>query len=416
MFKNKKILSWALYDWANSSFSTTVMAGFFPVFFKTYWSQGVSAVDTTSRLGTAISFSSFVIALVTPILGAMSDLRETKKIFLVLFMLVGTICCAWLGFIGTGQWPMAILAYGLAMMAFNASSVFYDSLLPSLGNEKDLDYASSLGFSLGYLGGGVLFLINVLMYLFPAKFGLASGVEGVQYSFVSVALWWFLFTFPLILNVPEPKSGVSPDRLSSLLSQTHRQLKKTMKELFNHKNLFLFVVAYWLYIDGVYTVMTMAVDYGISIGFKSEHLIVALLLTQFVGFPATLLFGHVTKNLGCRKPILVCLIIYSISVILASQMTDVWHFYALACVIGLVQGGVQSLSRSLFAKMIPANKSGEYFGFFNLVGKFASILGPLVVAASVQITQKSNYGLMGLVVLFGLGGYLLMNVNENQRA
>lgn len=416
MKNSKKIYSWAFYDWANSSFSTTVMAGFFPVFFKTYWSQGASAVDTTARLGTIISISSLLIALMTPVLGAFSDLRSSKKKFLLFFTFVGALSCAGLGLIDEGQWVQAVFAYGLAMMAFSASCVFYDSLLPSLGQEKDLDYASSLGFSLGYLGGGVLFSLNVLMYLFPSFFGFSGPVQAVQFSFFSVAVWWLVFTLPLLLNVPEPQGGFDSKRIPSMLSETFSQLKITMRDLFRRKELRIFVIAYWLYIDGVYTVMTMAVDYGISIGFKTEHLIAALLITQFVGFPATLAFGKITKNLGCRKPILFCLLVYSVSVVLASQMSSAWHFYMLAIVIGLVQGGVQSLSRSLFAKMIPAEKSGEYFGFFNLVGKFASILGPLVVAFSVQVTQKSNYGLLGLIFLFGAGGYLLLKVDEDLRS
>lgn len=416
MYKDKKILSWALYDWANSSFSTTVMAGFFPVFFKNYWSQGVQAIDSTARLGTTISFASLLIALLTPFLGAIADFRGSKKFFLAFFMIIGVLSCFWMATIGPGRWTDAALAYGFGMMAFSASSVFYDSLLPSIGRGTTLDYASSLGFSLGYLGGGVLFLINVIMYLKPEIFGLADGVSAVKVSFLTVGVWWFVFSIPLLKNVPEPQTlFVSRAHKKNIFQLTWESLKsigKTLAQLYKNKNLFIFICAYWLYIDGVYTVMTMAVDFGISLGLESKHLIAALLVTQFVGFPSALVFGLLTKRWGCRKPILFCILIYSIGVIAATQMSHVLHFYALATMIGLVQGGVQSLSRSLFANMIPEQASGEYFGFFNLVGKFASILGPLVVAIGVQVTKSPHTGIGALIILFVLGGALLLKVQE----
>ncbi|MGZ3783519.1 MAG: MFS transporter [Bdellovibrio sp.] len=410
--QKKKIVSWALYDWGNSAYSTTVMAGFFPIFFKTYWSGGADAIVTTARLATVISVSSFIIALLSPTLGVIADLKGLKKFFWALFTIVGVISCAWMGFIPSGDWMDAMYAYGIAMMAFNASSVFYDSLLPFVASGKNMDYASSLGYALGYLGGGILFLVNVLMYMFPSSFGLPDGVTAVRYSFFMVAVWWFLFSLPLAKNVPEPSGEISSHGIGRLTIESLRTLMHTIGKLLREKNLLIFIVSYWLYIDGVYTVMTMAIDYGVAIGFAAKDLIAALLITQFIGFPCAYYFGTVTKKWGTRKPILFCIAIYGVTVVAATYMSTAWHFYLLATVIGMVQGGVQSLSRSMFGRMIRKEESGEYFGLFNLVGRFASILGPLVVAFAVTVTGSSRMGMGGLLVLFIIGGALLAAVKE----
>lgn len=410
---NKKILSWAMYDWANSSFSTTVMAGFFPVFFKSYWSQGFSSVETTSKLGTTIGISSFLIALISPTLGAVADLKHNKKFFLILFMMFGVISCGMLSMVPQGAWFYSVILYGMAMMAFNASNTFYDSLLPYVAEEKELDFVSSLGYSLGYLGGGLLFLLNVIMYLKPELFSFQDGVQAVKFSFLSVSLWWFIFSVPLMVNIHEPKLKVETNYTWWQLTQkSYAMLKATLKDILQNKNLFIFMLAFWLYIDGVYTVISMAVDYGISLNFQAKDLIAALLITQFVGFPFTYLFGYVAQKWGCRIPILICLGIYCLVILFATRMTEPVHFYILAAVIGMAQGGVQALSRSLFSKMIPAEKSGEYFGFMNLIGKFASILGPFIVALTVTVTGKSQWGLLGLLVLFIGGAGLVLKVRE----
>lgn len=412
LIRRKEVWSWSLYDWANSSFSTTVMAGFFPIFFKNYWSHGAESVLTTARLGTALSIGSLLMAVISPTLGAMADLRGSKKFFCAVFMLLGVLSTGALSFIPGGEWMMAAVAYTLAMMAFNASCVFYDSLLPSIAQESELDWVSSFGYALGYLGGGLLFALNVWMYISPSTFGLSDGISAVRVSFLSVAVWWLVFSFPLFYFVPEPFVQKVDQNIWQMTRASIAQLNQTVVDCFRNKNLMIFLIAFWLYIDGVYTVMTMAVDFGISLGFESKELIAALLLTQFVGFPSAWLFGSLAKKWGCRKLILISLFAYSISLVFASRMSAVWHFYALAVLIGIVQGGVQSLSRSLFAKMIPAEKSGEYFGLFNLVGKFASILGPAIVAAGALYTHDSRSSMLGLLILFILGGGLLMKVKE----
>lgn len=411
--EKKRIWSWALYDWANSSFSTTIMAGFFPVFFKTYWSHGVDPTISTARLGTTISIGSALLAFASPTLGALADRRNIKKKMTLMCMLFGIAGCLWMSTIDSGAWVYACFAYGIAMLGFNSSCVFYDSLLPSVAPTKKLDFASSLGFSLGYLGGGILFAFNVLMYLKPNLFGLASGVEAVKWSFASVGLWWGLFSIPLFMNVPEPIGGHKTTTLWEETVDSVKSILQTVRSMYRtNRNLFIFLIAFWLYIDGVYTVMTMAVDFGISIGLKPTDLIAALLIVQFIGFPTALVFSKFANWWGCRKPILICIVIYALGVMGAAHMSTATHFYALAIMIGCVQGGVQALSRSLYSKMIPPEASGEYFGLFNLVGKFASIFGPLLVSWGAYLSGDNRQGMLGLLALFLVGGYLLSRVNE----
>ena len=413
-FVDKKVFSWALYDWANSTCSTTVMAAFVPAFLTDYWSVGVEATITTARLGIANSATSVLVAVISPILGSMADQKGYKKLFCFLFMLMGVLACVWLAFIGKGDWLTALIAFGICMIGFNASLVFYDSLLPSVSTAQTSDYASSLGYSLGYLGGGLLFVVNILMCLKPNWFGLQDAVEGVKASFLSVALWWLIFSIPLFKNVPEPEFEKNKDTILKSLSTTHHRLLGTLKNILKDRNLTYFLFAFWLYIDGVYTVMTMAVDYGKALMIDNSAMMMALLLVQFLGFPFALLFSHMAKRWGCRTPILISIIVYAVAVVLATWMNESWHFYALASMIGIVQGGVQALSRSLFSRMIPQQNAGEYFALFNLVGKFAAILGPMIVAIGAYATGNPRFGMLGLLILFTIGGGLLFKVKEEK--
>lgn len=413
-WRDPKVFSWALYDWANSVFSTTVMAGFFPVFFKQYWSNGIDSNLTTARLGTLISVTSLSIAVVSPWLGALADLRGTKKLFVFLFMILGAASTISLALLEQGEWVAAAALFSVAMFGFTASTIFYDALLSHVASGRAIDRVSSLGYSLGYLGGGVLLALNVWMFSDPHRFGLSSAVEAVQWSFVSVGVWWFVFSLPLMLFVPESRAAdpKAKQSLSELAHQTLGQLKSTLQEIRQTPNTWKFLLAFWLYIDGVYTIMTMAVDYGLSIGLSTQHLISALLLVQFIGFPSALVFGYLSTKWGCRVPILICLACYAVTTALASQMATSTHFFMLAVFIGLAQGGVQALSRSLFARMTPPEKSGEYFGLMNLVGKFASILGPVIVGWGAYLSGSPRSGILGLLVLFGLGSWLLWQVKE----
>ncbi len=409
---NKKEISWCMYDWANSVFFTTVVAGFFPVFFKQYWNTESSVAISTERLGWVLAATGFLMAVLSPILGVISDYRRLKKKLLFVFMCLGAMATLGLYFVPQGDWLTAALLYGVGLFFCSASCVFYDSLLVSVTTPEKYDAISSNGFAAGYLAGGLLFVMNILMYQNPEWFGFKDGVVGIRFSFVTVAVWWFLFTLPLMKNVDEPSidSSALQKNFFRLIKDSVFELRHTFSDIFRQKNIFYFVLAYWFYIDGVGTVISMAVDFGMSLGFAAGDLMKALLLTQFVGFPAAYFAGKFSKKYGNRNIILFCLCIYVVVIFGASMMTLPWHFFLMAALIGLSQGGVQALSRSLFAQLIPAEKSGEYFGFFNLLGKFAAILGPLLMSMTARFTGSPQKTILSLLVLFIFGAYFLKKV------
>lgn len=402
--------AWAFYDWANSAFATTVMAGFFPLFFKQYWNTGVADTLSTFRLGMANSIASLIVVLGAPLLGAIADHMDTRKGFLLLFSALGVVMTGALYFVAAGDWQIAALCYVLAVLGFSGGNLFYDALLIFVARPTQLDRISALGFALGYLGGGVLFAVNVSMVLHPDWFGLADKSAAVQVSFLTVAAWWAVFTIPVLASVHEPRAA-QPMRLRTALSQGFGQLRHTLRDIGRLPQTFLFLLAYWLYIDGVDTIIRMAVDYGLSLGFPSNSLIVALLITQFVGFPAALAFGRIGERSGARTGILIALAVYVAVTTWGAFMSQVWEFYLLAVVIGLVQGGVQSLSRSLYARLIPAGRSAEFFGFYNMLGKFAAVLGPALMGWVGVLTGSPRLGILSVLVLFVFGALLLMRVD-----
>ncbi len=410
-YDKKKVISWALYDWGNSAFATTVMAGFFPVFFKQYWSAGSSAVESTFRLGAANSIASLVIVAAAPILGAIADRGGAKKRFLFFFAFLGILMTGGLYFVGKGEWLIAACLYAFGIIGFSGGNVFYDALLVAVVGQKKVDFVSSLGFALGYLGGGLLFALNVLMTLHPHFFGLADATEAVRWSYISVALWWAIFSIPIMLFVEEKQEGGQKQAGRNSVKEGFQQLARTFAEIRKLKLVFLFLAGYWLYIDGVDTIVRMAVDYGMAIGFKPEGLMVALLITQFVGFPAAIAFGWLGEKLGPKTGILIGIGVYILITIWAYFMRQQTEFYILAVGIGLVQGGVQSLSRSLYTRIIPRNKSAEFFGFYNMLGKFAAVIGPLLMGWVGVISGDPRMGILSLILLFVAGGALLSRVD-----
>ena len=405
----RAIWGWSLYDWANSAFTTTVLAGFFPVFFKRVYNEGADPVVVTSRLATASSLSILVVVLLAPVLGAIVDVRARRKSALVLFMLVGSGATAVLAYVGRGHWFSAAVVFALANVGFSMGNVFYDSLLLAVAAENQRDRVSALGYALGYLGGGLLFLVNVVMVLKPSLFHIRDADQAVRLSFLSVSVWWIVFTLPLLLWVREPPAAAS-DRLSRAISGAVRELWATAKSLPNQRTLLLFLVAFWLYIDGVGTVIRMALDYGASIGLATKDLISALLLTQFIGFPSAILFGRLGERWGAQRSVILGIVIYAGVTIFATRMHTAAEFYALAATVGLVQGGVQSLSRSIYSRLIPADRSSEYFGFYGVLDKSAAFFGPLLMGLVGLLTNNSRYGLLSILILFLAGGWLLSKV------
>lgn len=411
-YLTKPVISWALYDWANSAFAVVVLTAFYPVLFGSFWSTGVEATVTTARIGAANSISSIVIVLLAPILGAIADANQAKKRFLISFALVGIVMTGCLFFIGEGQWLYASICFVLASIGFMGANVFYDSLIVTVTQKNKYDGVSAIGYSFGYLGGGLLFLITVLMSQSPESFGFATQREAVQFSFVAVSLWWFIFSIPIMLFVHEEKNGNDAEKVSVIAGI--QQLKQTFAEIRSLKVVFLFLIAYWLYIDGVDTIVRMAIPYGMSIGLDSSNLIVAILITQFVGFPAALTFGYFGQKWGAKSSIIVAISVYLVITVMASMMNSVEEFYVLAISIGLVQGGVQSLSRSFYARIIPHTKSAEFFGFYNMLGKFAAVFGPILMGAVGVITGDPRVSILSIAVLFIAGAVLLYFVDEQK--
>ncbi len=400
---------WVFYDWANSAFATTVMAGFFPVYFKTYWNTGLDPTESTFRLGLANSVASLLIVLLAPVLGAMADCMSRRKAMLFVFACLGWVMTGGLYLVTEGDWMLAMLLYVLAVIGFSGSNIFYDSLLPFICNRGELDRTSAFGFAFGYLGGGLLFAFNILLVLHPDWFGLANGDTAVRISFLMVAVWWLVFSLPLLLLVKEPDGSINkPAR--DVVRGGFVRVWHTLHEVRKLRNIWLFLIAYWLYIDGVDTVVRMAVDYGLSLGFDHKNLLVALLITQFTGFPAAIAFGYLGSRFGPKAGILVGLLIYMAVTVRASVMASPGEFFLLAFAIGLAQGGIQALSRSLYARMIPGNRTAEFFGFYNMLGKFAAVIGPVMMGWVGALSASPRTGILSLLLLFVAGAIVLLRV------
>jgi len=407
----RSIFAWAWYDWANSAFATTVMAGFFPVFFTAYWAVGSSTEQGTFFLGLANSLGSLIVALLAPFLGAIADWGSYKKRMLTFFTFLGAVMTSALFLLKMGSWPLAVLYYSLAVVGFSGANTFYDALLPFVASEKKVDYVSSLGYSLGYIGGGLLFLVNVLMYLNPHWFGLADEAMAIKISFVIVGVWWLVNTIPLWLWV---KEDAATEELSAreAIKKGLRLTINTVKSFRQLKTVAIFLLAYWLYIDGVDTIIRMAVNYGTALGFPSESLIIALLITQFVAFPSALAYSFFGSKIGIKKALHVAIAAYAVIAVMGYFMTKAIHFYLLAIAIGLFQGGIQALSRSYYTRLIPKDQSAQFFGFFNMLGKFAAIVGPILMGSVTLITKSNRAGIISLIVLFILGYFFLTKVDE----
>ena len=415
----RPVLSWALYDWGNSAFATTIMAGFFPIFYSTL-SQDLSVQDSQFWFTMTLAGSSILVAASAPILGAIGDRSGGRKRFLATFATLGVVMTAGLAWVHAGQWVMGLALYGLGTIGFSGANIFYDSMLVDVSEEEEFDIVSAFGYGLGYLGGGILFAVNILMVNSPESFGLADAGAAVKVSFLSVAVWWALFTIPLMTGVKEmPTEHAAESRLQAI-REGLGQLAGTFREIRKLKVLLVFLVGYWLYIDAVNTVIKTAVFFGDKVlGLPQASLVTALLVTQFVAFPAAMFFGWLGQRIGQRQAILIGLAVYVGALFYAWRWLDTGaDFYKLAVAIGMVQGGVQSLSRSLYARLVPTSKTAEFFGFFNMVGKFAAILGPLLMGwVPILIAGADERdGILALSILFVAGGYLLWRVDVEEGA
>ncbi len=405
-----KIYSWSMYDWANSAFATAVMASFFPVMFRRYWSVSADVTVATFRLGVANSLASVFIAFTAPVLGAISDRLHARKISLAIFACLGVVMTGGMFFVPKGDYQVAGLMYVLATVGFLGGNVFYDSLLLDVAPPGGMNRVSALGYALGYMGGGLLFAICVAMIMRPTFFGFSGKAMATRAVFALTAIWWGIFSLPLILFVRERGK-----RAGNRATKWRRSLAKTLQQMASDRNIWLFLIGYWLYIDGVGTIVRMAMDFGLSIGLKERDLILALGMTQFIAFPATLMYGKVGDWLGARQAILLGLCGYLLISIGSLFVTSARGFYLLAGGVGLFQGGVQSLSRAFFGHLIPRGQEASYFGVYNMLGRFAAVLGPFLMGVTAYWTKSTRMGVLAVALLFLGGAFFLGQVREKPR-
>lgn len=407
------ILSWCMYDWANSAFATTILAAVLPIFYSEVAANGISKTTATSYWGYTNTIAMVVVAFSSPILGSIADYTSKRKRFLLIFTGMGVTATGLLFLIHQGQWLAASALFILGRIGFGGGNIFYDSLLPFVAHEEIIDQVSSLGYALGYLGGGVLLAINLLMIVKPGLFFIADAVCAMRLSFLSVALWWALFSLPLFIVVQEPGHSL-PMALSSVMKRSIRELLNILDRITDYREPFKFLVAFWLYNDGIGTIIVMAAIFGAEIGINRNHLIGSILLVQFVGIPFTILFGKMAKYLGTKTCILIGLTVYTIVAIYGYFLKTPSDFLILAIMVGLVQGGTQALSRSFFARMIPVQDSAKFFSFYDVTSKFSGIMGPALFGLVAQFTGSSRYGIIALVIFFIAGGTILLFVNPQK--
>jgi MFS transporter, UMF1 family len=423
-----ELRAWAMYDWAASAVQTTIMVAVFPIYFVKVAGAGLVESGATQRLATVNSLALVIIALLSPILGAVSDYRANKKRWIAIFMVLGVAAIMGMFFIHHGDLGLASILFTMSLVGVAGSFVFYEALLPHIARRNEIDRVSAAGYALGYVGGGILLALNLAWIQRPDWFGLPSGpglteskaTLPVRLAFLSVAVWWVIFSFPLFRRVPEPPPLLEPDerRGENPVKVALLRLGETFHELRSYRNAFLLLLAFLIYNDGIQTIIKMATAYGTEIGIGQSALIGAILLVQFVGIPCTFLFGMVAGRIGTKRVLFLGLMVYAAISVLGYFMKTAAHFYVLAGLVGTVQGGTQALSRSLFASMIPQHKSGEFFGFFSVFEKFAGIFGPLIFAGTIAATGSSRNAILSVIGFFVVGGALLylVDVEAGQRA
>lgn len=410
----REIHAWTMYDWANSSFATTIMAAVFPIYYATLGAPTESGAIMTSRWGFTTAIAALIAAVISPILGALADFRGSKKKFLTFFMVLGVISTALLFLPNQpGDWLLASFIFVFANIGFAGSLVYYDALLPHVARADEIDQVSSRGYMMGYIGGGILLAVNLVMIMVvPSLFpNLGTGLM-TRLSFLTVAIWWFAFSLPLLTRVKEPprkieagEEGLRP------IQASFTRLQKTFKELKKYRDLSMGLLAFWIYANGIGTIITMATIYGKELNFSDTTLIGTLLMVQILAAPFAYLFGWLAKKIGTKKAIYISLVIYSLIAIGGYFMYHEWQFWVLGAAVATVQGGSQALSRSMIGRMMPKSKSAEFYGFFSVFEKFASILGPAIFGVISRIMNESRLSIGSLIVFFLLGMYVLTKVD-----
>ena len=397
--KNKKYYSWVLYDWANSAYATIVLAGFFPIIYAEYFAASVDPSERTLYLGISNSVASLLLIISAPFFGLLADRFNKKKLFLSIFAIISIASTLFLSFVSSNSYILASMFFSISLLGFMMSNVFYDAMLLDFESDK-FNKISSYGYAFGYLGGGIAFIL-ALIFLYYAGQSNIELIASKKIVFIFTSIWWAFFMIPLILYW-EDNTRPNSEKLS---------ISESFKELFSNKKIFYFLLAYWVYIDGVDTIIRMAVNYGLTLGFSSSDLLLALLVTQFVSFPGTLLILKISNLFTIEKAIIFCLSVYLGITYFAYNLYTTEQFYTIAVLIGFAQGGIQALSRSYFAMLVPNNRSSEYFGIYNMLGKFAALLGPIVVGLITFYTSDSRIGIASIAIFFLLGS-VLFNISN----
>ena len=415
-----ELRAWAMYDWANSAFMATVVTAVFPIYFATVAAAELEPATASFRFALTTTLALAGVAVLAPILGALADFAGIKKKMLAGSILLGVAATGCMYFIERGDWLPAAVLFAVANVGVAASLVFSDSLLPHIARPHEMDRVSTAGYALGYFGSGMLLLVNLAWIQRPDLFGLSGAEIASRLSFLSVAVWWLGFSIPILRTVPEPARALEADEQAgaNAVMMSIVRLVETLRELRTYRQAFLMLLAFLIYNDGIGTIIRMATTFGTEIGLGRADLITAVVLVQFIGVPFAFLFGQIAGRIGAKRAIFLSLAVYVAISVFAYGMTTASEFYVLAILVGMVQGGSQALSRSLFASMVPRHKSSEFFGFFGVFEKFAGIFGPGVFAGMIWATGSSRGAILSIILFFVIGGLLLarVDVDEGQRA
>ena len=405
----KTVKSWIAYDAGNSAFATTVVAAFFPIFYLEFWASTMPKVEASIYLNWTLVICNTLILLSGPVIGAYTDINRSTKNALNIFTIIGALFVGSLFFIDVGSWLYALIFFGIANYCFCVAQIPYDKILTKITSPNNFSIISNQGYAWGYFGGGALFLLNALMSIYPSSFGLASQAEAIRVSFLMVSIWWLLFLIPLFLNFKETKTE---QHSISVFSSSFKNIFNTLKSVYQYKNAFLFLIAFFLFIDGAHTVIYLASTFALNLGLETSSIIQALILVQFVAFPATLLWGYVANKYGDKLVLYITIASYICIIVYSTTLSSAFEFYLLAAWVGFVQGGIQGSSRGMFGKLIPKEKAGEFFGLYNVMGRAGAILGPLMVGTLLTLYGNVRIALLPIAVLFIIGGLLLTRVKN----
>ena len=407
---SKEVKAWISYDLGNSAFATTVLAAFFPIFYNQYWASTLDPASSAEYLSWTLVISNLTLLFTAPLIGAITDISKSTKLMFVSMVLISIVCVGLLFFLQVGSWMYALVFFGIANYFFSASNVLYDKILVQITSPDLFSKISGYGYAWGYFGGGLLFLVNALMSLYPEMFGLESQADAIRWSFITVSVWWTIFLLPLSITYKERVVNTS----EKVIKDSLNNFIDTLKSVSKYKNAFVFLIAFFLYIDGVHTVIALASTFALNLGLDTSSIIIALILVQFVAFPSTLMWSFVAEKYGDKIVINITIIIYIILIIYSLNLSNVVEFYTLAGLIGFIQGGIQGSSRSLFAKLIPTDKAGAFFGLFNTFGKAAAFIGPALIGIFLVIFKDTSLMLLPLLVLFVLGIIVLYFVKTDE--